>query len=94
MHVTVKPGDVILRRALNGWVIGTVEELDDGVEVLSEAVSEESPEDPEAVIGAIWLLFGEAYGQCKRREGYTCLWHKTGWENEGDEPEDDHLPLA
>ena len=86
MKIDLNPGDAVLRRVQNGWIVGQVDELEEGVTVLTETVCEEKEkEDPEGVIGAIWALFGEGYAQHKRQAGYTCKWHETGYEAEEDD---------
>ena len=85
MKIELFPGDAVLRRAQNGWIVAQLEELEEGVSVLTETVCEEKEkEDPEGVIGAIWTLFGECYAQHKRQAGFTCRWHETGYEAEED----------
>ena len=94
MEVDVKEGDIIFRRATNGWIVERpiecyVEDHNHATENIMETIVVEELEqampDAESLSRALWEAFGSYY-QSKHQGGIVVEYKSKGREDENDKP--------
>jgi len=94
MKIDVKEGDIIFRRAANGWIVERpiecyVEDHNHATENIMETIVVEELEqampDAESLSRALWEAFGSYY-QSKHQGGIVVEYKSKGREDENDKP--------
>ena len=94
MKIDVKEGDIVFRRAANGWTVERpiecyVEDHGHATESFMETIVieelEQAMPDAESLSRALWEAFGSYY-QSKHQGGIVVEYKSKGREDENDKP--------